>query len=70
MISVAGGLLLLLLGAVGAFAMISEFRLISQEPSFGSKDVIVYLLAVILLVGGFLCAGYAIVSGFRPAKAT
>ncbi len=41
MISVAGALLLFLLGAIGSFAMISEFRLISQEPNFGSKDVVI-----------------------------
>jgi len=42
-ISVAGGLLLFLLRAAGSFAMISEFRLISQEANFGSKDVAVYV---------------------------
>lgn len=37
-ISVAGALLLFLLGAAASFFMISEFRLISQEPNFGNKD--------------------------------
>jgi hypothetical protein len=67
-ISVAGGLLLFLLGAAGSFAMISEFRLISQEPNFGSKDVAVYVLACALLVGEFTGAGYAMVAGLGPSR--
>ncbi|MGB8731823.1 MAG: hypothetical protein WCC99_11305 [Candidatus Sulfotelmatobacter sp.] len=70
MISVAGALLLFLLGAIGSFAMISEFRLISQEPNFGSKDVVIYVLAVTLLLGNFVGAGYAILSGLRPSRKT
>lgn len=65
MISVAGALLLFLLGAAASFFMISEFRLISQEPNFGNKDFVVYTLAVVLLFGEFVCAGYAMASGFR-----
>ncbi len=68
MISVAGALLLFLLGAIASFAMISEFRLISQESNFGNKDFVVYMLAVVLLFGEFLCAGYAMASGFRPVR--
>ncbi len=68
MISVAGALLLFLLGAIASFAMISEFRLISQESNFGNKDFVVYTLAVVLLFGEFLCAGYAMASGFRPVR--
>lgn len=67
-ISVAGALLLFLLGAVASFAMISEFRLISQEPNFGGKDIVVYVLAVTLLLGGLACAGYTMVSGVRPRR--
>jgi hypothetical protein len=48
--------------------MISEFRLISQESNFGNKDFVVYTLAVVLLFGEFLCAGYAMASGFRPVR--
>jgi hypothetical protein len=62
-ISLAGAVLLFLVGAGASFAMISEFRLISKEPNFGSKDVVVYALAVALLFGEFVCAGYAMVSG-------
>ncbi|HZW94136.1 MAG TPA: hypothetical protein VFF64_14385 [Candidatus Eremiobacteraceae bacterium] len=68
MISVAGSLLLFLLGGVGSFAMISEFRLISQEPNFGNKDFFVYTLAVVLLFGEFACAGYATASRFRSRR--
>ena len=68
MISVAGSLLLFLLGGVGSFAMISEFRLISQEPNFGNKDFVVYTLAVVLLFGEFVSAAYAMASGFRPSR--
>ncbi len=67
-ISVAGALLLFLLGAAASFFMISEFRLISQEPNFGNKDFVVYTLAVVLLFGEFMCAGYAMASGFRPIR--
>ena len=67
-ISVAGALLLFLLGAAGSFAMVSEFRLISQEANFGSKDVVVYLLAVALLIGELACAGCAVVAGLGPSR--
>ncbi|MGC2551818.1 MAG: hypothetical protein WA437_16255 [Candidatus Sulfotelmatobacter sp.] len=68
MISAAAALLLFLLGAAASFAMISELRLISQESNFGNKDFVVYTLAVVLLFGEFVCAGYAMASGFRPVR--
>ena len=70
MISLSGAMLLLLVAAAAAFAMISEFRLISQEPNFGAKDVVVYALALALLLGNFACAAFATISGFSsPRKA-
>jgi hypothetical protein len=65
--SLAGALLLLLIQAGAWFAMISESRLISRETDFGSKDVVVYGIAGVLLLGGLTSAGYAMASvlGFR-----
>lgn len=68
MISAGGSLLLCLLGGVGSFAMISEFRLISQEPNFGNKDFVVYTLAAVLLIGEFASAGYAMASRLRSHR--
>jgi hypothetical protein len=67
-ISLAGAMLLLLVGAVAAFAMISEFRFISQEPNFGARDFIVYALALILLLGNAACAAFAAISGLSPRR--
>lgn len=61
-------MLLLLIGAVAAFGMISEFRLIAQEPNFGTRDVVVYALAVTLLFGNVVCAAYATISGFSSRR--
>jgi len=48
--------------------MISEFRLISQEPNFGSKDVVIYALAVALLFGEYVSSVYAMLSVRRLGR--
>jgi hypothetical protein len=68
MMSLAGSLLLLFLAAVSSFAMSTEFLLISKEPNFGSKDVVVYTLATALLLGGLTTAGYTMASVFRSSR--
>jgi hypothetical protein len=64
MMSLAGALLLLLIQAAAWFAMISESRLISQAADFGAKDISIYIIAGMLLLGGLASAGYAMVSVF------
>lgn len=66
--SVAGSILLLFLGAISSFAMFGELRLISQEPNFGGKDVVVYVFAISLLIGSLISAAYAMVSAFRSDR--
>jgi predicted secreted protein len=67
-ISFAGALLLLSIQAAAWFAMISESRLISQEADFGPRDVLVYALAAVLLLGGLTSAAYAMSSVVRPRQ--
>ncbi len=63
--SLAGALLLLSIQTIAWFAMISEGRLIRQEANFGAKDIVIYVLAGVLLLGGLVSAGYSMVSVFR-----
>ncbi len=66
MIIAAGGAALLpAICAVDSYAMLSQLRDIVRNPAFGPVDVLIYILAVGLLSGGFLSAIYAWTSLWR-----
>jgi hypothetical protein len=58
-VSAVGAALTLLICAADAYAMISQFVLISREPDFSTIDVVIYMFAAALLAGGLISAGYA-----------
>ena len=57
--SVVGAFFLPLICAFDSHAMLSQFGLIVREPTFSAVDVVIYILAVALVFGGFLSAAYA-----------
>lgn len=54
-----GAGLITLMCVVDGMLMTSEFMLLSREPTFGFIDAIIYTLAVMLLFGGLISAGYS-----------
>jgi len=58
-----GALLILSVCAAGFFALISEFLLISREVNFSAVNVAIYVLAVALLLGGLISAGFSVTAG-------
>jgi hypothetical protein len=57
--SMAGAFFLPLICASDFYLMFSQFSLIAHRPDFSSIDVVVYVLAVALVLGGFVSAAYA-----------
>jgi hypothetical protein len=57
--SIVRAFLLPLICAFDSYAMLSQFGLIVREPDFSSIDVVIYILAAALLLGGFVSAVYA-----------
>jgi|HubBroStandDraft_6_1064221.scaffolds.fasta_scaffold10838_5 hypothetical protein len=65
--SAVGAGLTLLICAADAYAMISQFVLISREPDFSTIDVVIYMFAAALLAGGLISAGYAARAVFKSS---
>lgn len=63
--AVSGAGLICVMCLVETSLMISEFLLLSREPNFGIIDEAIYTLAVILLIGGLVTAGYSARAAFR-----
>lgn len=64
-VSAAGAGVVLLICAAAAYAMISQFVLISREPDFSTIDTVIYMFAAALLAGGLISAGYAARATFK-----
>jgi hypothetical protein len=59
MAAVGGAIVLPIVCAIDAYALFTRFREIFRDPVFGGVDVVIYVLAVGLLSGGFLSATHA-----------
>jgi hypothetical protein len=57
--SIVSASLLPLICAFDSYAMLSQFGLIAHQPDFSSIDVVIYILAAALILGGFVSAIYA-----------